>query len=48
MLYHQSTDSLYIFGGTNRKNYFNDLWSFSLKYNLWERVEPTSAFQPSI
>jgi hypothetical protein len=39
-------NSLYLFGGTNEKENFNDLWAFRIKLLLWEKVI-TAGFAPS-
>lgn len=46
LIYHEKKDCLYLFGGTNEKTKFNDIWAFYFSDYTWERIEITNSFQP--
>ncbi|KAJ1921186.1 hypothetical protein H4219_000784 [Mycoemilia scoparia] len=39
--------NIYIFGGTDSKTCFNDLWSFSLVDRVWSQIKPLGATPPA-
>ncbi|OMJ65890.1 hypothetical protein SteCoe_37467 [Stentor coeruleus] len=47
ILYHQTNNCLYLFGGINQKQRFNDLWAFYFSSATWERIESSKELQPS-
>ncbi|OMJ93851.1 hypothetical protein SteCoe_3040 [Stentor coeruleus] len=47
LIYHEKNDCLYLFGGTNEKTKFNDIWAFYFSDYTWERIEITNSFQPA-
>ncbi|OMJ71479.1 hypothetical protein SteCoe_30308 [Stentor coeruleus] len=47
LIYHEKNDCLYLFGGTNEKTKFNDIWAFYFSDYTWERIEVSSSSQPA-